>query len=306
MSLPHVSSKVSSDLPTSTSEKPSPSTPENARSRRLRSVVWLATGAIVSVFLLSGFMLCTQNPAIVPSPTRYGLRDRLSRFSSRLRTGSPHRAIPVARTQALRPYRFQPHQELAALTSFITASPMNVLPLSIQPSHPIDPQLVLGFDLARASNAGEELQVLATDLWIRFPVVLYSKHFCHHSRLLKRFLLSLNLKPSPTFIDVDTRDDFPVLHRVIQRVTHTVGVPVLLIGGNVLQIPNEPQADDRMALLHYLESLKASGKLGILFSDAGAIVDGMRRKKMRINHKHSDAKKALSWEEQIDRGMMDV
>ena len=67
-----------------------------------------------------------------------------------------------------------PAQELAAVSSFIISLPQNVLPSFVDPSRPIDPQLVLDFD-TRGPNAAEEVQAVVSDVWTRSPVVLYSK-----------------------------------------------------------------------------------------------------------------------------------
>lgn len=65
-------------------------------------------------------------------------------------------------------------QELAAVTSFLASLPQNVIPLTVDPAQPIDPQLILDFD-TRSSRVSEELEVLIDDVWSQNPVVLYSK-----------------------------------------------------------------------------------------------------------------------------------
>ena len=71
-------------------------------------------------------------------------------------------------------------EELAALSSFIISLPdQNVLPSSVDPSQPIDPQLILDFD-TRADGAEAELKRLVTATWENHPVVMYTKvtHSC--------------------------------------------------------------------------------------------------------------------------------
>lgn len=60
------------------------------------------------------------------------------------------------------------------MTSFLASLPQNVIPLSVEPSKPIDPQLVLDFD-TRNDRAAEEVQAMVDDVWVRNPVVLYAK-----------------------------------------------------------------------------------------------------------------------------------
>lgn len=65
-------------------------------------------------------------------------------------------------------------QELAAVSSFLASLPQNVLPSSINPSLPIDPQLVLDFDV-QSSRAIDELNNMVEDVWMRNPVFVYCK-----------------------------------------------------------------------------------------------------------------------------------
>ena len=66
-------------------------------------------------------------------------------------------------------------QELAAVTSFLASLPQNVIPPTVDPTHQIDPQLVLDFDTRSGDRAEQELHELVDDVWARNPVVLYSK-----------------------------------------------------------------------------------------------------------------------------------
>lgn len=67
-----------------------------------------------------------------------------------------------------------PEQELAAVSSFIVSLPQNVIPLSVDPSASIDPELVLDFD-TRGPRAMEEVERVVDDVWSRNPVLLYGK-----------------------------------------------------------------------------------------------------------------------------------
>ena len=66
-------------------------------------------------------------------------------------------------------------EELAAVSSFLASlSSRNHIPLFVDPSSPIDPQLILDFD-TRAPWAAKEVQAMVDDVWSRNPVFLYSK-----------------------------------------------------------------------------------------------------------------------------------
>lgn len=79
--------------------------------------------------------------------------------------------------------KFTPQEELAAVSSFIASLPQNVLPSSIDPKEPIDPQLVLDFD-TRSAQAAEEVKSMERDVWATNPVFVYSKVRIH---ILARF-----------------------------------------------------------------------------------------------------------------------
>lgn len=72
------------------------------------------------------------------------------------------------------PLKLDSAQELAAISSFIASLPQNVLPPTIDPSKPIDPQLVLDFD-TRSPRASEEVRQMVDECWSRNPVFVYSK-----------------------------------------------------------------------------------------------------------------------------------
>ena len=70
-----------------------------------------------------------------------------------------------------------PEQELGAVTAFMAALPQNVIPPDVDPTEPIDPQLVLDFD-TRSPRAEEEVDNVVSDVWLRNPVVVFSKVKC--------------------------------------------------------------------------------------------------------------------------------
>ncbi|KAI0829848.1 hypothetical protein BC628DRAFT_1416861 [Trametes gibbosa] len=159
-------------------------------------------------------------------------------------------------------------QELAAVSSFIASLSQNMLPSSIDPSLPIDPQLVLDFD-TRGPHAQEELQAVIHDVWARNPVMLYSKVHSPVSREIKQVLADLYLRPAPTIVDVDQRPDESVLVPLLFRLTATKELPILLVAGQTVGSAKE------------IRYLAAKGELQRLITDAGGVVDGARKKKAK-------------------------
>jgi hypothetical protein len=60
------------------------------------------------------------------------------------------------------------------VTSFLASHYQNVIPPTVDPTLPIDPDLVLDFD-TRGPRAADELQTLLNEVWVQNPVVLYAK-----------------------------------------------------------------------------------------------------------------------------------
>ncbi|KAJ7282696.1 hypothetical protein C8J57DRAFT_1499666 [Mycena rebaudengoi] len=140
----------------------------------------------------------------------------------------------------------------------------NVIPSSVDPARPIDPELVLDFDL-RSPRAMREVEARRRGRVGAEPrAALYSPA----SRELKAILSDLNLRPPPLVIDVDTREDVEVLAPLLARLTASPQLPVLLIGG----VPIGTSIEDIRALL-------ASGELQRLVSSAGAVVGGGKKRK---------------------------
>lgn len=196
-------------------------------------------------------------------------------------------------------------QELAAVSSFIASLPQNMIPSSIDPSIPIDPQLVLDFD-TRGPHAEEELQAVIRDVWSRNPVMLYSKvrvfQACglvvasaraHHGlRSTRRYherssrssrICTCALRPrlwtstkdvsAPPFLaqrgsDVNAADE-NVLVPLLFRLTSSKELPILLIGGHTVGTAQE------------IKYLAAKGQLSRLITEAGGVVDGARKKKAK-------------------------
>lgn len=226
--------------------------PNKSRTYLLRTT-FLALFALLTI---SVYVLFVAQPTFSPEPLS---TDAFRLAALRHKTHpDPHSTQPQI--------SLDPAQELAAVSSFIISLPQNVIPSFVDPSRPIDPQLVLDFD-TRGPNAADEVKAVVDDVWTRNPVVLYSKFYSPVSREIKQMLDDLYLRPAPVIIEVDQRADEAVLAPLLYRLTSTSSLPILLIGGK----PAPP--------LQELRYLKDKGELKRMIEKAGGEPDGARRKK---------------------------
>lgn len=91
------------------------------------------------------------------------------------------------------------------------------------------------------------------------------------TRELRTLVDSFNLRPTPIVIDIHERVDADILEPVLHRLTGSSSFPILLVHGVLIDVSTA----DR------LEELDKSGTLKKLVSEAGAIVNGGKRKKGR-------------------------
>lgn len=157
-------------------------------------------------------------------------------------------------------------QELAAVAAFVAALPQNMIPRSIDPSQPIDPQLVLDFD-TRSPRAAYEVNQIVQDVWSRYPVMLFTKLHNAHSREIRHIISSMDLRPAPAIFEVDQREDAEVLIPLLHRLTSSTDLPLVLIGGKPV------------GSMAAIRELNESGELQMLVTNAGAVIDGGKKKK---------------------------
>jgi hypothetical protein len=140
--------------------------------------------ALFSLIAISTYIIFIARPPLAHAP-----------ITLRADPSSNGKRIPGDELPRSRPYRFPPShhrktqatvpperpqiqldqsQELAAVTSFLASLPQNVIPSFVDPSRPIDPQLVLDFD-TRSTRAADEMRAIVEDVWTQNPVVLFSK-----------------------------------------------------------------------------------------------------------------------------------
>jgi len=179
---------------------------------------------------------------------------------------SPHQKSPTAAASEKPRLQLDRSQELAAVSSFLASLPQNVIPSTIDPSRPIDPQLVLDFD-TRGPRAVDELKQIVDDVWAQNPVMLYSQLQGPHSREVTAMLVHMNLSPPPMILEVDQRDDGNVLTPLLLRITSSAELPILLVGGKPVGTTSE------------IAALFRSRELHKMVTDAGAIVDGTPRRR---------------------------
>ncbi|KAI0084864.1 hypothetical protein BDY19DRAFT_987296 [Irpex rosettiformis] len=243
--------------------------------------------ALFALILISGYVLLISPPSLSQITHHDGdqsftglAAQRLSRLSNEAyRLASSHRkvkgqAAPNSndsesfRDNASSSLQLTPEQELAVVTSFLASLAENIIPSNVDPSRTIDPELVLDFN-TRGPHAVQELEQLVADSWVHYPVVLYSKLHSPVSRDLKKILSNLNLKPSPTVIEVEDRPDEDVLKPLLLRLTKSNELPILLIGGKTVGTFEE------------IQYMYKKGDLARAVITAGAIVDGGKKGKGR-------------------------
>lgn len=193
-------------------------------------------------------------------------------------------------------------EELAALTSFVVALPQNVLPSDVDGSKPLDPQLILDFDIRGGRKAREELQVVRTQVWEENPVVIYAKRFAPQTKVLLDNLINpLSIHPPPAVFFVDERQDSGIITPVLQRVSESASsistsgavindvpvrdgspFPILLVGGKSVYIPYEEMLDSEKAMDRSSIELKYRTELKSLILQAGG--ESKPGKKKGRNH----------------------
>lgn len=100
-------------------------------------------------------------------------------------------------------------------------------------------------------------------------MVVVLKLYSPASRELKALLSVFHLKPKPTIVDVDIRDDAAVLAPLLARTSGVDELPLLIVGGKVIG------GIEQAKLLH------REGELEKLMRAAGAEINGARDRKGR-------------------------
>ncbi|KZT61950.1 hypothetical protein CALCODRAFT_303772 [Calocera cornea HHB12733] len=155
---------------------------------------------------------------------------------------SSHR--PTKPIAVLPPLVLTPEQELAALVAHLASVlDTNSLPAEIDPTVPIDPDYLLGFDTRGPDRetVDAKLTDMVTETWISNPVVVFTKEG-PRSREVVSILSTYGLTPAPLEIPLDdTRPDARLLRKALARLTASstptsgsaeeVSLPLLLLAG---------------------------------------------------------------------------
>ncbi|KAH7908734.1 hypothetical protein BJ138DRAFT_1174035 [Hygrophoropsis aurantiaca] len=202
-----------------------------------------------------------QHPiaANVPDPDSRTPSSRLFKLPP-----TTHKKVPVHNKGPQ--ITLSPEQELAAVSWFLGSLQQNTIPHSVDPSKPIDPQLVLDFD-THSARAADEVNQIMQEVWTRYPVMLFAKLHSANSREIRFMLANMNLRPSPTVFEIDQRQDAEILTPLLYRLTSSTELPIMLVGGK----PVGSMAEMRR--------LHESGELQKMIADAGAVIDGAKKKK---------------------------
>lgn len=224
--------------------------------------------ALFVICFLSAYIFVFQQRALqaplgLKRPDRPAA-DQIAKALETIRTSTDAATLRKAYTNQPQ-LRLDTTQELAAVSSFLASLPQNVIPSFVDPSLPIDPQLVVDFD-PQSPRVADEIQDMIDDVWTRHPVFLYSKLYSPVSREIKAILIDLHLHPAPMIMDVDVREDGAVLEPLLERVLATDDLPILLIGGHYV------------GPISNIRSLHDSGELKEMIKAAGAVIDGAKKK----------------------------
>lgn len=91
------------------------------------------------------------------------------------------------------------------------------------------------------------------------------------ARALHALIDSFNLRPKPVVIGIGERLDVDTLEPVLQRLAGSYSLPILLVDGVLVDVSTA----DRV------QELSESGTLKKLVTEAGAVINGGKRRKGR-------------------------
>jgi hypothetical protein len=148
------------------------------------------------------------------------------------------------------------HDELLALIGFITGATGNSLPPTVDPSVPIEPSVLLGFD-PTDSSAHQDLELLKDEVNTQYPLVLMGRMRDPWNIEVVRMLDEYKISPKPLIIDVDQRRDHILFIPVVARLLETDELPQLLLQGQRLGSAQELVGMDEAELKAKLTSTHA-------------------------------------------------
>lgn len=132
-----------------------------------------------------------------------------------------------------------PRDELVGLISFLTSTSASALP-RIDPSKPLDPQLILDFDHTKPT-ARQDMRQLESDMMALFPVILFGRMRDPHHREMMKMLSQYKIDPPPLIVEVDQRADAETLIPLLARLLGSPQLPQLVLGGTAAGSYKEAQ-----------------------------------------------------------------
>lgn len=174
MVLPRVNSRTPLHLTTNLGVKHQmPFVESITRKPRPRTVLI----SLIVLVTLATYIFIANITFLLPPALRYSDPPEFDPFAVALESIKHSKAVGdkyAYKKQVVHPLKLDLEQELAAVSSFIASLPHNVIPPFVDPTLPIDPQLVLEFD-TNSPRAKDELRAMVEDVWSRNPVFLYAK-----------------------------------------------------------------------------------------------------------------------------------
>ncbi|KAF9478785.1 thioredoxin-like protein [Pholiota conissans] len=123
----------------------------------------------------------------------------------------------------------------------------------------LDPTVPLDLSVYAAGDTTLDWQMEQDTINKEYPVIVFSKTYCPHSRRAKELLKAYELHPPPKIIEVDLRDDGNMIKHLLTRLTRHSTFPNILVGGKSIG------GSDNLHALHADKSLKR------LLGEAGAV-----------------------------------
>ncbi|KAG7529688.1 hypothetical protein FFLO_05494 [Filobasidium floriforme] len=173
-------------------------------------------------------------------------------------------------------------EEMAALVSFLTSTSSNALP-PVDPSMPLDPQLVLEFDYTKVETAREDMAQLTEDVFSLFPVIMVGRMRDPHHREMLRIMSQYTSNPPPLVIEVDQRRDAETLVPLLARLLDTDEMPQVIVMGEAAGGHKQlGQLQESGGVKEYFAGLGVEMKDKKMKKKPKYIKDAERREKERI------------------------
>ncbi|KAF7970382.1 hypothetical protein HWV62_24241 [Athelia sp. TMB] len=160
--------------------------------------------------------------------------------------------------QLVKQKQWQP-EEVYGLLHMVTNAEMEGQVLSHDSA--TDPRKPMELSVYNAGKEGNWRKYVA-ELEENYPVVVFSKTYCPHSRKAKALLETYDLVPAPKIVEADIREDGDLLKLLLHRLTGRATFPNTIVHGKTIG-----GSDD-------LQSLHAQGLLKGIFEAAGVKVLG--------------------------------